>query len=142
MAVVSISEAARLTGKSRKTIQRYVADGRLSVSQDVAGKPAIDTSELIRVFGEPMRRASEKLRKYAIYRSYCAVKRLNRAKTEHERLLAAGWAIAWGRAIGERQFQQTSDSSDPPASLWTSRDKSLTCPNLPTGDPHDVEPTA
>ena len=51
MAVVSISEAARLTGKSRKTIQRYVADGRISLSQHDAGRNGIDTSELIRVFG-------------------------------------------------------------------------------------------
>lgn len=52
MAIVSISEAARLTGKSRKTIQRYVADGRISLSQHDAGRSGIDTSELIRVFGE------------------------------------------------------------------------------------------
>jgi hypothetical protein len=51
MTVVSISEAARLTGKSRKTIQRYVADGRISMSQHDAGRNGIDTSELIRVFG-------------------------------------------------------------------------------------------
>lgn len=52
MAVVSISEAARLAGKSRKTIQRYVADGRISMSQHVAGSKGIDLSELVRVFGE------------------------------------------------------------------------------------------
>lgn len=52
MAVVSISEAARLTGKSRKTIQRYVADGRISMSQHVAGSKGIDIAELVRVFGE------------------------------------------------------------------------------------------
>jgi hypothetical protein len=52
MTVVSISEAARLTGKSRKTIQRYVADGRISMSQHVAGNKGIDTAELIRVFGK------------------------------------------------------------------------------------------
>ena len=51
MAIVSISEAARLTGKSRKTIQRYVADGRISMSQHVAGAKGIDTSELARVCG-------------------------------------------------------------------------------------------
>lgn len=51
MAIVSLSEAARLVGKSRKTIQRYVADGRLSMSQDVQDKKGIDTSELMRVFG-------------------------------------------------------------------------------------------
>lgn len=52
MAIVSISEAARLTGKSRKTIQRYVADGRLSMSHPDAGRSGIDISELVRVFGE------------------------------------------------------------------------------------------
>lgn len=51
MAIVSISEAARLTGKSRKTIQRYVADGRISMSQRDAGRGGIDISELVRVFG-------------------------------------------------------------------------------------------
>lgn len=52
MAVVSLSEAARLTGKSRKTIQRYVAGGKLSLSQAVHGEKAIEISELVRVFGE------------------------------------------------------------------------------------------
>lgn len=52
MAIVSISEAARLAGKSRKTIQRYVADGRISLSQRDAGRSGIDISELVRVFGE------------------------------------------------------------------------------------------
>ena len=51
MALVSISEAARLTGKSRRTIQRYVATGKLSMSQSDATGKSIDTSELIRVFG-------------------------------------------------------------------------------------------
>jgi hypothetical protein len=50
MAIVSISEAARLVGKNRKTIQRYVAEGKLSLSQDVAVGRGIDTSELLRVF--------------------------------------------------------------------------------------------
>jgi predicted site-specific integrase-resolvase len=51
MAIVSISEAARLTGKSRKTIQRYVAEGRISMSHPDAGTKGIDISELARVFG-------------------------------------------------------------------------------------------
>jgi uncharacterized coiled-coil protein SlyX len=55
MPQVSISEAARLVGKNRKTIQRYIADGKLAMSQDVAGDVAgergIDISELMRVFG-------------------------------------------------------------------------------------------
>lgn len=52
MAQVSISEAARLTGKSRRTIQRYVATGKLSLSHSDITEKNIDISELIRVFGE------------------------------------------------------------------------------------------
>ncbi len=51
MPVVSISEAARLSRKGRKTIQRYVADGRISLTHDDTGKKGIEISELIRVFG-------------------------------------------------------------------------------------------
>jgi len=52
MAQVSISEAARLTGRSRKTLHTYISNGKLTKVTDSQGKPKIDTSELIRVFGE------------------------------------------------------------------------------------------
>ena len=48
MALVSISEAARLVGKSRRTIQRDIAAGKLSKCDN--GKK-LDTSELLRVYG-------------------------------------------------------------------------------------------
>lgn len=48
MAIVSISEAARLVGKSRRTLQRDIAAGKLSKCDN--GKN-IDTSELLRVYG-------------------------------------------------------------------------------------------
>ena len=48
MAIVSVSEAARLVDKSRRTIQRDIAAGKLSKC-DNGKKP--DTSELIRVYG-------------------------------------------------------------------------------------------
>lgn len=51
MALLSISAAARAAGKDRGTIQRYIKDGRLSVSKDAADRPQIDTAELMRVFG-------------------------------------------------------------------------------------------
>lgn len=51
MAQVSISEAARLTGKSRKTLHTYISSGKLTKVTDNQGKPKLDTSELIRVFG-------------------------------------------------------------------------------------------
>lgn len=46
MAKVNISQAARLTGKSRTTIHRKLNSGELSIQSSL-----IDTSELIRVFG-------------------------------------------------------------------------------------------
>ena len=52
MALVSISEAARLTKRSRTTIYRYRDEGKISISSDHQGNPVIDTSELLRVFGE------------------------------------------------------------------------------------------
>ena len=48
MAIVSVSETARLVGKSRRTIQRDIAAGKLSKCDN--GKK-LDTSELIRVYG-------------------------------------------------------------------------------------------
>ena len=48
MAIVSVSEAARLVGKSRRTIQRDIAAGKLNKCDN--GKK-LDTSELLRVYG-------------------------------------------------------------------------------------------
>ena len=52
MALLTISAAARAAGKDRGTIKRYIKQGMLSVTTDVAGNTRIDTSELMRVFGE------------------------------------------------------------------------------------------
>ena len=51
MASVNLSEAAKLAMKSRTTLWKYVKAGKLSVTRDSKGKPFVDTSELIRVFG-------------------------------------------------------------------------------------------
>jgi len=51
MAIVSITEAAELVGKSRRTIQRHLSQGKLSKSKDTTGRDGVDTSELIRVYG-------------------------------------------------------------------------------------------
>ena len=51
MAIVSISEAAKLVGRSRRTLQRHVADGKLSKVTDATHGMGIDTSELMRVYG-------------------------------------------------------------------------------------------
>ncbi len=51
MAKHSISEAARITGKSRSTIHRHIKSGQLSKELSNDGSPVIDTSELQRVYG-------------------------------------------------------------------------------------------
>lgn len=53
MTSVSISEAARLTGKTRDTLHRHIKTGKLSALSDSnrQGARLIDVSELIRVYG-------------------------------------------------------------------------------------------
>jgi hypothetical protein len=51
MAKVSISEAARLTGKSRTTLHRLIKTGELSTCHGERNARMLDTSELLRVFG-------------------------------------------------------------------------------------------
>lgn len=48
----NISEAARVTGKGRSTIHRYIKSGELSCGSNGNGIKFIDAAELIRVFGE------------------------------------------------------------------------------------------
>ncbi|HUM91037.1 MAG TPA: hypothetical protein PLM32_06620 [Candidatus Competibacter sp.] len=56
MPLLSIIEAAHAAGVSRRTIQRSVQSGRLSAATTATGERAIDTAELLRVFG-PLRHA-------------------------------------------------------------------------------------
>lgn len=51
MSKVSISEAARLTGKSRTTLHRLIKAGELSTCHGVRNAKMVDVSELLRVFG-------------------------------------------------------------------------------------------
>jgi hypothetical protein len=52
MAKVNLSEASKLVGKNRTTIWRHVRSGKLSAERDQDGLPFVDTSELLRVYGE------------------------------------------------------------------------------------------
>lgn len=52
MTQVSISEGARLAGVSRSTLNRHLKDGALSKHRDNAGRPYVETSELVRFYGE------------------------------------------------------------------------------------------
>lgn len=52
MAKLNISQAAKAVGKSRRTIQNHIKQGKLSCETDGNGNKVIDTSELMRVYGE------------------------------------------------------------------------------------------
>lgn len=54
MATVTVNEAARLVGRSRRGVYRDMASGRLSYKTDRDGHRRIDTSELERLHG-PLR---------------------------------------------------------------------------------------
>lgn len=49
----TITEAAKLYGKQRKTLYRHIESGLLSAGLRGDGKRVIDLSELIRCYGEP-----------------------------------------------------------------------------------------
>lgn len=52
MSQVTIVQAAKLVGRDRKTLYRRIREGGLTATTSVTGTLQIDTSELIRVFGE------------------------------------------------------------------------------------------
>ncbi|WP_039054650.1 helix-turn-helix domain-containing protein [Enterobacter sp. Bisph1] len=61
MAKISISEAARLTGKSRTTLHRLIKTGELSTCHGARNARMVDVAELIRVFGPLEYRPSEQV---------------------------------------------------------------------------------
>lgn len=52
MAKLNLSQAAKAVGKNRVTLWRHINTGKLSAERDRDGNPLVDTSELIRVYGE------------------------------------------------------------------------------------------
>lgn len=52
MALVNVTEAARLAGVSRPTLYRRMDSGTLSFTLDANKERRIDTAELLRVFGK------------------------------------------------------------------------------------------
>lgn len=53
-AYVSLSEAARLAGISRSTLYERIKKGELSTTLSHLGKPTVQISDLIRVFGDAL----------------------------------------------------------------------------------------
>lgn len=52
MTQVTISEAARRVGIARSTLLRHIKNGKISKVIGKDGKPSLDTSELLRVYGD------------------------------------------------------------------------------------------
>lgn len=52
MTQVTISEAARRVGVARSTLLRHIKNGKISKVIGKDGKPSLDTSELLRVYGD------------------------------------------------------------------------------------------
>ena len=52
MAWVTVRQAMKLTKKARSSLYRDMAKGRVSYRSEADGSRSIDTSELIRVYGE------------------------------------------------------------------------------------------
>jgi hypothetical protein len=53
MAKLSISKAAKKWGISRTSVQAAIKQGKLTAVQESATLKSIDTSDMLRVFGEP-----------------------------------------------------------------------------------------
>ncbi len=51
MAKVNLTKAAKMVGKNRTTIWRHIRAGVLSSEKGADGLPTVDTSELIRAYG-------------------------------------------------------------------------------------------
>lgn len=60
MTKLNLSQAARVVGKSRVTLWRHIKSGKLSAERDRDGNPLVDTSELLRVYGEMKATATPK----------------------------------------------------------------------------------
>jgi len=52
MAQISVSEASKLVSRDRKTLYRLIKQGKLSATVSDSGMTQVETSELMRVFGE------------------------------------------------------------------------------------------
>ncbi len=58
MTKLNLSQAAKAVGKNRVTLWRHINTGKLSAERDRDGNPLVDTSELLRVYGELKRDAT------------------------------------------------------------------------------------
>lgn len=144
MALVGITEAGKLTGRSRATIYRYLKDSRLSSSSGPSGETLIDTAELLRVFGafpsrdtsderinDPLRDGSETKESVAVLRAKLAAAE-DILKLKDELLSMKDQVIAQlertvllleDRRASAPSFQPSAESPQEPAQPLTKKQK-------------------
>lgn len=119
MALHSISEAHRLTGKARSTIRRDLKSGALSATARPDGTRAIDTAELVRVYG-PLQKLQEHSSTELQSEPGGKVERIP-AIEDLRRLLGEAEARA-ARAEGERDtLRELADHAREDAAAWRQR---------------------
>jgi len=123
----SISDAARIVGKHRSTIQKHIREGKLSKLFDHDGIPYIETSELLRVYRslitpvENNSRENDEIRQEAIEGSthriieleaILELEKSKREKTEALLTKAEESESSW-KSIAERLTLLLTDQSKP-----------------------------
>lgn len=111
MSIVSISEAAELTGKTRRTIQRHVASGKLSRSVASGGRVGVDTSELIRVYGQLSSHDGDKTMSQPVI-SRVAPKNDGNDKVNDERLLKLEHELSLVKVELESEKRRVQDKQE------------------------------
>lgn len=134
MALHSISEAYRLTGKARSTIRRDLASGLLSVTSRPDGSRVIETSELTRVYG-PLQKLQKQKHPKLQAEPGSNVEQSALVKSILQRLSEAEARAA--RAEGERDaLRELADHAREDAAAWRERadraDRLLTDSRIPT----------
>jgi hypothetical protein len=119
MALHSISDAHRLTGKARSTIRRDLASGHLSAISRPDGSRAIDTSELVRAYG-PLQTIQERKSTKLQPEPGSGVEWSEPVEDLHRRLVEAEAHAA--RAEGERDaLRELADHAREDAAAWRER---------------------
>jgi hypothetical protein len=141
MALHSISEAHRLTGKARSTIRRDLKSGILSATSRPDGSRAIETSELTRVYGAIQGIQEQKSTELQVEPG-SEVEQSTLLEDMLRRLSEA--EVRAARAEGERDvLRELADHAREDAAAWRARadaaDRLLADLRTPTAPP---EPTA
>ena len=122
MTRVSISEGARLAGVSRSTLNRHLKDGALSKYRDNAGRPYVETSELMRFYGELSQ--PDRTEQDGVGQRGTAHIRQNVSDLEHK-LITAEVALDLERVRREAE-QDRREAAEEAAAKWQAQAERLT----------------